>query len=205
MRETPYLDFARCQLDTDRCTRPLPEQTKRQGWGERSCVPAARSTWRCPQRSVLCKDTHISEGGCSITDGESPRPPPIRDERGGVWQWELCRRRGVLRCISASCGAAARAPAVCLFGSNVLWNVNFRIFSSRWIDAIVFLMHPVYFQNTSINWIFFCCLRSTIKIGLLQEIVSLLTVDLWLLADAVLIASPVQNWYLRPKKCFKSK
>lgn len=34
---------------------------------------------------------------------------------------------------------------------------------------------------------------------------SCLSVNLWLMANTVLIVYPVQNWYLCTKECFKSK
>lgn len=122
-------------------------------------------------------------------------------ERGSLamelcWRWCVLHQR-FLRC-SCTHSCSLLTLQRCPLKHQLLH------FSNSWIDAIVPLMHQVYFQNTSISWIF-SCLRSTIKIGRLQEIVSLLTVDLWLLANTVLIVSPGQNWYLRPKKCFKSK
>lgn len=78
-------------------------------------------------------------------------------------------------------------------------------FARQMIRCIVCLMQQVYFQTHLYVDFFFCCLRRTIKMGLLQEIASLLTADLWLLANTVLIVYPVQNWYLCTKKCFKSK
>lgn len=124
------------------------------------------------------------------------------------WQWKekgfigfdkcnvTCRRWPVL--------PQLRTPALGSACTSVLWNSKFGICQTD--DSVHCVSDAAgLFSDTSICWFFFCCLRRTIKMGLLQEIASLLTADLWLLADTVLIVYPVQNWYLCTKKCFKSK
>lgn len=124
------------------------------------------------------------------------------------WQWKEKGFIGFDKC-NVTCGRwpvlpQLHTPALGSACTSVFWNSKFGICQTD--DSVHCVSDAAgLFSDTSICWFFFCCLRRTIKMGLLQEIASLVTADLWLLANTVLIVYPVQNWYLCTKKCFKSK
>lgn len=138
------------------------------------------------------------------------RSPGWLCARWDSWHW---RQKGFFGFDkrSVSCGRGPVLPQLCTPAlssacTSVLWNSKFGIGQTD--DSVHCVSDAAgLFSDTSISWIFFCCLRRTIKMGLLQEIALLWTWkwDTWLQANTVLIVYPVQNCYLCTKKCFKSK